>query len=236
MGQFDDKDVFIAGYPKSGNTWMQNLVTGIAYQMDPAVTPDSLIQEVVPDVHYRTYYRRYATPMFFKTHDLPRPEYRKVVYLIRDGRDAMVSYFHHLTALEGREIDFLRMVKTGEGLAPAKWHKHVEAWGANPYRAEMLVIKYEDLLMNGLKELQRFCAFVGIDRDESFLKSVLAGSSFTSMRQKEEQTGWEGGGWPKDKPFVRRGKVGSYKDEMSGEVLEAFLADAADTLRKYQYD
>ena len=54
------------------------------------------------------------------------------------------------------------------------------------------------------------------------------------MRTKEVLTGWEGHS-PKDKFFVRRGEVGSHKDEMPEEVLEAFLLDANPTLRKYSY-
>ncbi len=80
------------------------------------LAPDSVIQDLVPDVHSQPWYRRYSTPMFFKTHDLTRPEYRPVVYLVRDGRSVMVSYFHHLRALNERGVDFLRTVQTGDGL------------------------------------------------------------------------------------------------------------------------
>jgi hypothetical protein len=95
----DADDIFVAGYPRSGNTWMQYLLAGVIFGTDSRLTPDSLIQDLVPDVHYKRFYRRYRTPTFFKTHDLPQPRYRKVIYLVRDGRDAMVSYFHYLNAL-----------------------------------------------------------------------------------------------------------------------------------------
>src|SRR5579871_1431411 len=93
------EDVFIAGYPKSGNTWVQNLLVGVVYGAAPSRVPDTLVQDLVPDVHSRSWYRRYGRLMFFKTHHLPRPEYRRVVYLLRDGRDVMVSYWHHREAL-----------------------------------------------------------------------------------------------------------------------------------------
>ena len=80
--QFSDMDIFIAGYPKSGNTWLQNLITGIYFGVDPDLAPDTLIQELVPDIHFKKYYRRLKTPMFFKTHYLPRPEYKRVIYLV----------------------------------------------------------------------------------------------------------------------------------------------------------
>src|ERR1017187_5491754 len=73
------EDIFIVGYPKSGNTWIQNMVAGVVFGVNPVLTPDTLIQDLVPDVHYRLYYKRYGTPMFFKSHHLPRPEYKRVI-------------------------------------------------------------------------------------------------------------------------------------------------------------
>src|ERR1700736_1114533 len=161
IDQRDSQDIFIAGYPKSGNTWVQNLVAAVVFGVDPQLAPDNLIQDLVPDVHSCRYYRRYSTPTYFKTHDLPRPEYRRVIYLLRDGRDVMVSYYHHLRALNGDGIDFQEIVRTGKHLTPSKWHEHVNAWRSNPFEAEMLTVKYEDLLENPIQELRRVCHFAG---------------------------------------------------------------------------
>src|SRR5207244_4155349 len=67
--------VFLVAYPKSGITWLQAMVAGAIYGLDPQRAPDSLVQDLVPDVHYKRFYKRYRTSMFFKTHHLPRPEY-----------------------------------------------------------------------------------------------------------------------------------------------------------------
>ncbi len=235
MGEFHSDDIFVVGYPKSGNTWFQNLVSGVIYGADPEYAPDTLVQELVPDVHYKRYYKRFRTPMFFKSHHLPSPEYKHVIYLLRDGRDVMVSYFHHLTVLKGEKIDFLKLVQDGDGLFPCKWHEHVEAWLSNPYNARMIIIKYEDLKKNPIVELQRFCAFVGKERDNPFLELTAKKASFEKMRQKEVSDGWDNPKWPKDNFFIRRGQVGSYRDEMPLDVLEAFNHDADDTLHKCGY-
>ena len=132
IAKTDPDDVFIVGYPKSGNTWFQNLVCAILYGIQPEYTPERVIADLVPDVHYERYYRRYYEPTFFKSHHLPRPEYRRVVYLVRDGRDATVSYYNHIQAVEHSRLDLLTMVKTGRDLFPSKWHDHVDAWTATP--------------------------------------------------------------------------------------------------------
>src|SRR5438067_12223108 len=63
IGVYDPQDIFIAGYPKSGNTWFQNLIASLIYGVATELAPDALIQELVPDVHHKRYYRRFRTPM-----------------------------------------------------------------------------------------------------------------------------------------------------------------------------
>src|SRR5205814_8352088 len=137
---------------------------GVVYNLDPEYLSDFLILDLVPDVHSCRYYRRHQTPMFFKTHHLPRAEYRRVIYLLRDGRDVMVSYYHHLRALNCDAVDFFEIVRTGRQLSPSKWHDHVNAWRSTPFQADILTVRYEDLLENPVKELGRICEFAGIQR------------------------------------------------------------------------
>jgi hypothetical protein len=234
--QFSDEDIFIAAYPKSGNTWFQNLITGIYFGVDPELAPDTLIQELVPDVHFKNYYRRFLTPMFFKTHFLPRPEYKRVVYLVRDGRDVMVSYYYYLVAIGNTEVDFMAMVRSGD-LFPSRWHEHVQAWQANPYNAEKIIIKYEDLKRDPLTELTRFCEFAGIQREQIFLQRIVDQTAFVKMQAKEKEGRMfrANQAWPQNKSFFRRGVVGSFRDEMPSDVLEVFLQDAGTTLRGLGY-
>lgn len=232
-----DEDVFIVGFMKSGTTWFSNLVAGVIYGANSEHIPYSLVRDLVSNHGARKpYYRRYCTPMFFRSHNFPRPDYKRVVYILRDGRDVMVSYFHYFRNLQRREIDFLKLVQGGEPMTPRwKWHHHVEAWLSNPYQADLLIIRYEDLKADPVRELRRFCAFVGVERDDAFLELVVRKASFESMRQKEARYGIGNPQWPTDRFFVRRGVVGSHKDEMPAEALEAFLQEAGDTLRKLGY-
>ncbi len=233
MGEFAPTDVFLVGYPRSGHTWFQNLLAGVAFGVDPEFAPDSLIQDLVPGVKYKRHYKRYGPTAYFKSHALPNKEYRRVVYLLRDGRDAMVSYWHFLTALRG-PVDFLRLVE-GEGLTPCHWHEHVDAWLANPHQADLLVIRYENLLAEPVRELQRFCAFADLVREDEHLRRVADKAGFAKAQTKEQLQGWDNPAWPRDKPFIRRGEVGSWRDEMPADVLAAFLKKAGPTLVRLGY-
>jgi hypothetical protein len=229
------EDIFIVGYPKSGNTWFQNLVSALAYGMNAGWSPAALVHHLVPDVHHAKVYRRYSTPSFFKSHHLPRPEYRRVVYLLRDGRDAMVSYFHYREATERTKLDFLEFVQGGAKLFPCRWHEHVESWMNNPYSAERIVIKYEDLLANPVEQLQRFCSFAGLERTPAFIKAAAESAAFRTLRRKEEQQGFPDHNFTEGNFFFRRGVAGSHKDEMPEAVLAAFMSEASSTLQKMGY-
>lgn len=235
IAEFSPRDVFVVAYPKSGNTWLQNLLAGAVYGLDPRFAPDHLIQSLVPDVHLAPIYKRFQTPMFFKTHFLPDQRYRRVVYLVRDGRDVMVSYHHFLLALQQTDLSLLQLIETGQGLFPCKWRQHVESWLENPFRADVLYSSYERLQANPLAELSRICEFAGLSRSESIVRQAVAGASFESMKAKEQTQGWENPLWPKDQPFVRRGQVNSHQDEMPPEALASFEREAGDVLLRLGY-
>ena len=119
--------------------------------------------------------------------------------------------------------------------AACKWHKHIETWLSNPFQAQMLMLKYEDLKNEPVRALRQFCAFAGVTRDEAFLQQIADKAAFEKMRQKEAADGMGLLSWPKEKAFVRRGQIGSHQDEMPPEVLAAFLREAAPTLQKLGY-
>jgi hypothetical protein len=232
-------DIFIVGYPKSGNTWLQNVVASLVYGIDASLAPDSIIQDLVPDVHYKRFYRRYATPMYFKSHCRPRPDYQNVIYLVRDGRDAMVSYYHYLKVLRGKQnldISYEEMLRDRIGLfEKCKWHEHAEAWLANPHKARILTIRYENMRSQPMHELQKLCEFIKVEADDDILHKIIQQTSVEKMKAKEAKWGQNNPAWPKDKSFVRRGQSGSFKDEMPPEVLEYFLQESQPALEKLGY-
>lgn len=230
IGQFGERDVCIIGYRRSGTTWLQTLVAGIAYGIDPLVTPYPVINELVPGQGHG-YFRRIVEPMYFKGHYRPRPDLRRVIYLVRDGRDALASNFHLLQEFQGDGATVDAYVENGDVLY-GKWHEHVDAWLANPYDADLILVRYEDVKTDGMGEMRRLCDFLGIERDDDFLQSLYDRASFQKLREKEEK---EKKGKSDAKLYVRRGEVGSYRDEIQPALLTAFMAQASGTLARCGY-
>src|SRR5467141_466425 len=87
-------DVFLVSYPKSGNTWTRFLVANLVY---PEKNPDfSNINELIPDpeaMHKRDL-ERAARPRLIKSHQYFDPRYPKVIYIVRDPRDVVLSEYY----------------------------------------------------------------------------------------------------------------------------------------------
>lgn len=229
MGDFHADDVFIAGFPKSGNTWMQVLVASLMYGLDPELAPDTLIQELVPDVHYKKVFKRFQTPTFFKTHLLPQPEYRRVINIVRDGRDIIASSRYFISVLggnvaEGDTIDLPTQLGFGA------WHDHIEAWHANPFGAVMLVVRYEDLIDDCVGQLERMADFVGVAPSRQRLAAIASATTAERMKARERRVQWDNSSWPKDRPFIRQGRKGGFREELTPDQIRRFTARAGRAL------
>src|SRR2546423_14700051 len=74
------QDVFIIAYPKSGVTWFRLMAAALQYGADPEYLPNDLLDWLVPELTYPIKYKRWQDVMLFKSHDLPKPEFKRVVY------------------------------------------------------------------------------------------------------------------------------------------------------------
>ena len=158
-----------------------------------------------------------------------------MVYIVRDGRDSLVSYYHMIKA-EGKDTTLREMVIDGKGIIPCKWHEHVRQWKENKYNAEILWIRYEDLHSKPLEEMRKFCDFVGIARTDDTIQRSINGNSFNNMQKKEEKFGWDNQKWNKEEKFIRKGKTGSYLEEMNPELIDYFNNESKTELLALGYN
>ena len=234
ISQTQPQDIFIVGFPKSGNTWMQHMMTGIHYKMDMEMIHNNLVRDLTPDEHVAKLYRRYGERMFFKSHALPAQRYKKVIYIVRDGRDAVVS-FYNMQKGRGRDITMAAIVENNQGLV-SSWHDHVQAWLKNPHKADIHFVKYEDLKARPYETMTSVCGFCGLSIPDHLLNAIISNCSFSSMRKKEESEYWEKAkDWEKGKYFVRKGEVGGFKNEFDPVLLKKFEQSSYASLKHFGY-
>src|SRR5438132_7071036 len=131
-------DIVVVAHPGSGEDRMVRLLAELIFGIDLDYAPPGVLEYLFPELERIVLYQRYGETAYFISHALPRPEYRRVLYVLRDGRDVMASLFND-----------------GRTPSPSSWREHVEAWTSNPFGADMITIRYEDLLSDGASELGR---------------------------------------------------------------------------------
>ncbi len=238
IDDFKETDVFLVAFPKSGITWLQNIIAGLQYGIDTQYLPDKLTQEIIPDIYDKKFYKRFGDLKIFKSHELPKPEYKKVIYLVRDGRDAMVSYYHFNKNLD-IQVSLEEMIMHNKFVYPAPWWIHIRQWLQNPYKSQIIYLKYENLLLNPEDEVKKILNFLGWEREERLITKVIQGTNFEKMKEKARK--YDGLGhkyWNGEKgvKFFRKGKAGTYKEELSKELIEFFNSKAINELKAFDYE
>ena len=167
-----DDDVWIVSYPKSGNTWTRFLIANL---IAGGETVDwSNIERRVPDIYYNRDPQLLALPRprYFKSHEAYRPDYRRVVFIVRDPRDVAVSYYHFvrkakMLPVDATMDDFMTKFMQGQIDPYGNWGENVGSWlGARRGTANFIVVRYEDLLENTETELGRIADMLGLAADE----------------------------------------------------------------------
>ncbi|MEW6192543.1 MAG: sulfotransferase domain-containing protein [Bacillota bacterium] len=228
-------DVFIVSYPKSGNTWVRFLIANLLRQKNEEIDFHT-VHQYIPEVgRHEEIIARQSRPRIMKSHSLYRPEYPKVIYIIRDGRDVYVSYyFHRLKDLPPGTTfkDFLKC----KDHYPCSWGKHVSSWLFRKHQlSKILVVKYEELINDCTGQLKRMADFIGLDPKEDELRYAVEASSFQNMQRLELEKGRP---YQNEGPevFVRKGKPGNWKEFFGPEEKAIFKSRDGKMLIKLGYE
>lgn len=146
-------------------------------------------------------------PRILKSHSTFHEAYKQVIYLVRDPRSVMVSYFYYCRALHGYGgtiDDFVRDPRFGV----RAWIQHVNGWLERTRPStRFFLIRYEDLRQMPRRKISELADLFGVSLTEREIDEILDETSFNRMRELEIRTGslsMRRGGFR----FVRSGHVG----------------------------
>jgi hypothetical protein len=197
------KIVWIASYPKSGNTWLRFLTCNLLF--GPIESAEKL-DWLAPDLHeLRGTVQLPAQRVMFKTHfpyspALPLGKFTfAALYIVRDPADVLLSNYHYSkrTGAPGTidPADFDRYVDDfiatqGDprwlAMNMGTWEGNVRSWIEATDEFPVLQLRYEDLLADGAAAAAGICRFLGISRTPGQIEAALAGASFERLRAIEE--------------------------------------------------
>ncbi|WP_196493708.1 sulfotransferase domain-containing protein [Ornithinibacillus caprae] len=215
-----EDDICLVSYPKSGNNFLLFLVATLLYKTKiDWSTKGKMIQNVATEP-----IKGLPSPHLVWSHEGYDPTYPKVIYLVRDPRDIVISYHHHNRKYyaDPRNFDDFFDAFMEGSIGPAgPWDKNVESWLDNRDKVKkgFLLIKYEDLLVNTSKNAHRIIKFLNLDRTEEEINEAVDWASFDNMKALEKKQSIHLNGNspfvnPK-MPFVREGKANKWKSVLN---------------------
>ena len=233
--------VWIASYPRSGNTMVRMLLRygfGLStYSVfdDPLLEREDSASTIghlpLPDDLDRLARRNEL--YLVKTHRLddsasPHP----AIYIVRDGRDALVSCAHYQLRYGPPRLARALLERCPQSVRDAVfrrtlsrmvrdarfggWSRNVAAWHAR--RGPTVTVRYEDIVRAPLQALRTACDEIGV---------VPGGPSrdLPSFQSLSER-------WP---GMFRRGVAGAWREEMPDDIHEQFWQRHGDGMRLVGY-
>lgn len=221
--------IWLASFPRSGNTFARNILYHV-YGL-----PSS-------EFHRQTEFEvdeGYERFPIVKTHLLPgqvRPADLKipVVYLLRDGRDAITSVAHHTQDMVLPGTDFLQNMSeaiiAAEGSHFGGWSVNVLQW----IKRADVVIRYEDLIADPKGQMERLRTIMDLpEPDWAKLPTFL------KLKQEKNPYGVRAGAVEKEEEvaqkFFRKGKAGGWKEEMPPDLEALFWSCHGEVMEKTGY-
>jgi hypothetical protein len=191
-------EVYLVSFPRSGNTWLRCMLASLVH--DRELTPE-LVETTVPDVHKS---RRRGTlqpptrPLAIKSHSPYIKIPSKVIYVVRDGRDALISYYHYLIRRSRAESERVSLSMSPgaffscDKLWPSPWHLHIMGWmdGLSLWQEDHYrIVRYEDLLQSPTTQLASIAQFIGLSADERSVQRAIARTTRSRLAELEADAG-----------------------------------------------
>ncbi|KAM9785408.1 LOW QUALITY PROTEIN: cytosolic sulfotransferase 3-like [Neosynchiropus ocellatus] len=173
----------------------------------------------------------------------------KIVYVARNAKDCAVSYFHfgRMNKIQPEPGDwstFLRDFMDGKRkvesyLLLIKFHQHLKCsnirvygswydhsinwWEKKKTYPNLHYVFYEDMVEDCGREVDNFCSFLGVTLTAEEKQRVLSGTQFNSMKD-NKLTNYSAIHVMdfKVSPFMRKGKVGDWKNHFTVAQNEQF--------------
>jgi sulfotransferase family protein len=225
--------VWLASFPRSGNTFLRIVLhrlygvrTSTVYDVDGVA--ERLGKDLIGFTDRAgslSDMRADVEPYFVKTHrqrDADVDEDDRAICLVRDGRDALVSWARQASEVDPKTYEdelrskILRVSTAGTG----SWGTNVLSW-LRPTAAHRVVLRYEDLIRDPYAAVTPILATVA---------PALAVRPEAAIPSLDELRGH-------DDLFFRRGRTGSHQDELPTELQQLFWSridnQAAMTLLGY---
>ncbi len=230
----------MVSFPKTGRTWLLHMVNQMKEQSNHILKKERYFifnehdnSEIILEDGTRN------NPLdVFKFTSRFRYKRGKIIFLVRDPRDVIVSHFHQVTKRSKNPFVFNSISEfVKDDILGFKRIIHFyNLWQKNKdIPQDFLLVSYENLIKNGVQELQIINDFLEINISKESVRCIYEESSASKMRDKEINNKLEGFndfGKSENQLKVRNAKIGGYKSELSDDDI-LFCNNEMEKLNSY---
>ena len=226
--EISSEDVFLASFPKSGTTWLLNIVFNVTGEDQKHDNVD----DIIPWLDCDPFSIGPSGPKrYFKSHVpfswLPHNEGPKYIYIARNPKDVAISFYYFLRNMQDQvigykkenEVDipaFIDLFVEGNVLY-GSWWDHVMSWyNASLVHENVLFITYEQLSGDAIGMTRKIGRFLGRELDDDKVGAITSKCSFNSMKKDDKSS------MSYLKDFWRKGICGDYVNFFTDEQIRKF--------------
>ncbi len=223
--------------------------------VDSADLTQREIDFYLPKVH-KHYSRSLTENKFVKTHDaltqndvgewiIPKEATYKAIYLIRNPLDVCVSFAHH-SGFENFDLAIKHLASEEALLGYSyksqmnqlhqylgSWSGHVKSWLKFPSE-KLLVVRFEDLKLSPQKTFSKIVKHLNLKSSQELITQAIDRSKISKLQKMEDEQGFNEK-LPNSERFFRKGKIGSWRDELTAEQAEKIINNHKEMMIKFNY-
>ncbi|XP_027144481.1 cytosolic sulfotransferase 3 isoform X2 [Larimichthys crocea] len=228
-------DIIIASYPKAGSTWLSYILDLLYFGSETThIFRGTEMLDKLP-----------TSPRLIRTHLpvqlMPNSFWEqncKVVYVARNAKDSVVSYFHfqRMTLMfpEPEEWSrYLQRFMKGK-MVFGSWYDHVNGWWKKKQSYSKLhFMFYEDMIEDIGREMDKLCSFLGLSPSAEEKERIIDSVQFDEMKTNDmvNFSGFVKQMNFKVSSFIRKGKVGDWKNHFTVAQNEEFDEDYGEKMK-----
>ncbi|MBN1797225.1 MAG: sulfotransferase domain-containing protein [Spirochaetales bacterium] len=233
-------DIFLfISHPKSGRTWLKVVLSKYI----------SLLYKQPENYLFISHYRNLNIPKLVFTHlrthkdftieDVKPLKNQNIIFLVRDPRDVVVSYFYQRSKrkvshpFSGKINEFIRSPKFGIEQIINYMNLLISA---EKISKKFLLITYENMHKSFNTELKKIINFIKLPYNDKHAKMAIKHGDFKRMKEMERKNKYKSNALsvknPNDKNAykVRSGKIGDYVNHLSKTEIAFIDKKINDTL------
>lgn len=213
---------WLVSYPRSGNTYLRillnkalNLKSYSIHGDKTDIAENAEVSDIVGHLDFENeidldLLRNRDDMHYIKSHCLPDSKKfnfstDRFIYIVRDGREASLSYHRYLVNIAGEEVSLSDVIVGNVSFG--SWGNHLSRWSNKLHKIDnSVLLKFEDLLNDFDSYFPHLCEFITNNNKDFDVSDI---PSFLSLHELYPD-------------FFRSGKKSSWEQVLSPEQIQIF--------------